>query len=135
MAKPGAEERGMRFRAVREAHTRRGNEPLPQTEFAGLLRAAAARRYGSAVERVYSQSVVNRLELGDQKPTPQDIDLYASVDPLQRGKLWLAWGEKEDATMGAPRHGPSVIQENEEAVFEEPTLPEKRSAKKRRKGA
>jgi hypothetical protein len=90
---------GQRFRAVREAHRRADGSPLPQADFARLLAEAARRLFQGKVERVYNQSVVNRLEGENQKPTPQDIAVYAHVDPQGRGKLWLAWGEQVDATL------------------------------------
>lgn len=132
MSKAPSEKRGDRFRAVRESHTPARAEPISQSDFAAVLRAAAHRLFGDAIERVYSQSVVNRLERGDQKPTPQDIELYASVDRGHRGKLWLAWGEAHDATLSVPRLGPSVVQENSPEVFAEPTVPEKKRTKKKR---
>lgn len=126
---------GARFRAIREGHRRPDGSPLPQADFARLMQAAAARLYGDQAERVYGASVINRFENEGQSPTLKDIAVYATLDREHRGKLWLGWGERVDATVRAPRLGPSIIQENDDAVFDEPNLPERRPARKRRRGA
>lgn len=48
----------------------------------------------------YDPSAISRLENGDRAASLEDIDAIAAVDPLRRGKLWLAWGEEQDSTTG-----------------------------------
>lgn len=83
---------GARLRAVREATGKK------QQDFVPLLDAAAADLYGSG-ELTYSQSALSRLETGGQTATLEDIAVFARVDPKRRGKLWVAWGETEDAEL------------------------------------
>ena len=111
-----------RLRAVREAHE------MTQLQFLPLLNREAARRG----VREYSQSTLSRLESGRQEATFDDVAVFAALDPQHRGKLWLGWGETTDLTLRQPRHGPSIIQQNEPAVFEVPTIPEKKPARKKR---
>lgn len=59
--------------------------PLPMAAFAALLsKQPGAGRYDS--------SVVSRLESGARKLTLVDAAAYAAVDPLKRGRAWVAWG-------------------------------------------
>jgi transcriptional regulator with XRE-family HTH domain len=73
-----------RLKAVREA--------------TGLTQARFLPRLNQAAERLgvreYSQSTLSRLESGMQTASFDDVAVFAAVDPLQRGKLWLAWGEE-----------------------------------------
>lgn len=45
----------------------------------------------------YDPSAISRLENGDRLASLEDIEAIAAVDPLRRGKLWLAWGEDQDS--------------------------------------
>jgi hypothetical protein len=83
----------------------------------------------------YDPSAISRTENGGRKLSLDDVPPFAAVDPLRRGKLWLAWGEQSDTTMSAARQGPSIIQENDDAIFDEPNVPEKKSAAKRKRRA
>jgi transcriptional regulator with XRE-family HTH domain len=80
----------VRLRAVREA------TGLTQLQFLPLLNEAAAR----LGVRAYAQSTLSRLETGLQEATFDDVAVFASVDPERRGKLWLAWNEQTDSTLG-----------------------------------
>lgn len=75
---------GARLRAVREA------TGLTQVQFLARLNRAAEQ----LGVRPYAQSVLSRLENGLQQATFDDVAVYAAVDPLGRGKLWLGWGEE-----------------------------------------
>ena len=76
-----------RLLAVREALR------MTQAQFLGPLNKEAAARG----VRAYSQSTLSKLEGGGQAVTLDDIAVFAAVDPLKRGKLWLGWGEERSA--------------------------------------
>lgn len=40
-----------------------------------------------------SFSNVNRMELGTEMPTVDELRIFAALDPLKRGRLWLVWGD------------------------------------------
>lgn len=40
------------------------------------------------------KSELSRMERGKQGVSLADIDALARVDPLKRGKTWLAWGDE-----------------------------------------
>ena len=91
MADRALEERKRRIKAVREALG------LTQEALLPVLNDAA-QRLGV---RVFKQSSLSKIEGGPQAVSFDDVAVYAAVDPKRRGKLWLAWGEKADATMAA----------------------------------
>lgn len=78
-----------RLKAVREA------TGLTQLRFLPKLNQAAA----ALGVREYSQSTLSKLESGAQSASFDDVAVFAAVDPLQRGKLWLAWNEETAALM------------------------------------
>lgn len=67
-----------RLRAIREA------TGLTQEQFRAVLARAGLD---------ISQSQLSRLENGGEVPDLDELAAYAAVDPLQRGRLWLAWGD------------------------------------------
>lgn len=69
---------------------------LTQLEFLPVLNAAAAR----AGVASYTQSKLSKLESGSQAADFDDVAAFAAADPKRRGKLWLAWGEETDSTLG-----------------------------------
>jgi transcriptional regulator with XRE-family HTH domain len=81
-------ERAARLKAVRTALG------LTQLEFLPVLNTAAAK----VGVPPYSQSKLSKLESGSQAADFDDIAAFAMADRLQRGKLWLAWNEKADAS-------------------------------------
>lgn len=84
---------GDRVFDVRKAlGTRR--RPMSQAAFARLLTAQGG--------RTYYGSEFTLIETNEKRLMLDDIVAIAAVDPGRRGKLWLAWGETTDATMGAP---------------------------------
>jgi transcriptional regulator with XRE-family HTH domain len=86
---------GERFRAVRDA------SGLLQRDFVARLNEASIARFGTAGPR-YDPSRVSRLENDRQVATLEDVAIYADVDPLHRGKLWVGWCEAVDATLRVP---------------------------------
>lgn len=70
----------------------RGALGLTQIEFLPVLNAAA-KKVGAAP---YSQSKLSKLESGSQDADFDDIAAFAEADPLQRGRLWLAWGDQPE---------------------------------------
>lgn len=106
-----------RLRSIREA------SGLTQVQFLERLNRATA----AAGMRPYVQSVLSRLENGGQQATVDDIAVFAAVDPKGRGKLWLAWGEKDDPTLR--RHGVRDIPvEAMKKVAEPKPAPRKRAS-------
>lgn len=99
MADPAADARAERLKQVREA------TGLTQLQFLPRLNGAAS----ALGAKDYSQSTLSKLETGAQDASFVDVSVFATVDPLGRGKLWLAWGDAEDATLARPKAGPSVI--------------------------
>ena len=55
--------------------------------------AAFAVRLTRQKRGAWDSGKVSRVESGDRKLTLDDVDTYAAVDPLKRGKSWLAFGE------------------------------------------
>jgi transcriptional regulator with XRE-family HTH domain len=105
---------GDRLKAVREATA------LLQKDFVARLNDVVAELYGDRAVK-FDAPRVSKLENGRQEPTFADIAVYAMVDPLRRGKLWLAWEEEVDSAMAAPRrHGPSVIKQPPDEIFNQP---------------
>jgi transcriptional regulator with XRE-family HTH domain len=129
------EDQAARLKAVRESMG------MTQLQFLARLNGAAE-RLGT---RPYVQSLLSRLENGLQVPSFDDLTVYATLDPEHRGRLWLGWGLTEDETLKIPesrrsmrvaeRLGPSVIQEPDPKIFDEPPLPRPKPAAKKRRGA
>jgi hypothetical protein len=53
---------------------------------------------------VIHSSVLSDIENDKESKTVtlEQVAAVAAVDPQHRGKLWLAWGEAEDATLRPP---------------------------------
>lgn len=81
-----------RLRAVRES------TGLTQLVFAAKLDALAQARLGAEARR-YVPATISKLETGAQAADFDDVELFALMDPERRGKLWLAWNERRDATL------------------------------------
>jgi transcriptional regulator with XRE-family HTH domain len=107
----------VRLRAVREATGETQVVFLPR-----LNREAAARGV-----REYSQSTLSKLESGTQAATFDDIAVFAGVDPKGRGKLWLAWGEAEDATVKRSARARDIPVEAMERVSSKKDAPGRRA--------
>lgn len=77
---------GGRVYLIREAlGTRR--DPMPQRAFAALLQSVRGRKYDAAE--------ISRWETGKGTPSLDDIEDLAAVDPRERGRLWVGWGDTE----------------------------------------
>lgn len=84
---------GDRFKSVREA------TGLLQRDFVALLNDAAKALYGARAPR-FDAPRVSKLENGRQEASIMDVAIYATVDPLRRGKLWVGWSETADSALG-----------------------------------
>lgn len=84
-----------RFVSVREALR------LSQAELVDRLNAASRTLFGDDGP-LFNQGRVSKLELGVQRASLDDIAIYASLDPRQRGKLWLAWNERAERVAARP---------------------------------
>ncbi len=62
--------------------------PLSMTDFARLLNGRTGRHY--------DRGTIARLEIGRQAARLVDIECIAAVDPLKRGRSWLAFGESAE---------------------------------------
>lgn len=128
--------RGHRVYLIREAlGTRR--EPMPLQRFADVIRETTG--------AVYDKATLSRMETGERKVSLEDIETIAQVDPLKRGKVWLAGWDDEGGGQGAkptngaptapqaPKRTPPPIQEPE--VLERHVIRAKKKATpKRRRG-
>lgn len=81
---------GTRVYEVRRALGPSPRKAMAQDAFAALLTERGTRTY-------YGPEISN-IEQGKKPLTLEDVATIASVDPLQRGKLWLGWGETQEAT-------------------------------------
>lgn len=114
-----------RLRAIREA------TQLLQKDFVARLNAAVAELYGDGAV-MFDAPRVSKLENGRQEATLADIAVYAAVDPLRRGKLWIGWGDSVDSAMvPVPRQGPSVIKQPPEEIFDRPAPRKRKPGEKR----
>ena len=103
---------------------------IPRRLFAArsLLRARKGRpvTQGEIAAAVgVTEGQIGHWEKGRQTPDVVMLDKLATA--LEVTPWWLTYG------LAAPpqRFGPSVIQENDAAVFEEPNVPESKPAKKK----
>lgn len=115
---------------------------IPRRLYSARMRMSADRgtpvtqaEIGRAVGVTEGQ--IGHWEKGRQRPDLEMIDRLATA--LGVRPWWIAygieWEEAADVATPAPRLGPSIIQENDDAIFEEPNVPEKREPKKRKRGA
>jgi hypothetical protein len=97
----GPSTRGHRVYLIREAlGTRR--DPMPLPKFAELIKRT------SGVS--YDKSTLSRMETGERKVSLDDIEAIAPVDPLKRGKAWLAgWDEEGGQGTGGGNQAPPPI--------------------------
>lgn len=72
-----------RLLAIRRAlQTER--KPLPYPELEALILA----RTGVKISR----ETLRQMEIGNRVPDIETVGVIAAVDPLNRGRVWLAWG-------------------------------------------
>jgi hypothetical protein len=64
---------------------------------------------------VYDKATLSRMETGERKVSIEDIEAIAQVDPLKRGRAWLAVWDDEEGEQGAerqpdnPQHPPTEV--------------------------
>lgn len=68
-------------------------KPLSMREFARLVTQHSGRHYGN--------TTISRLETRQQIPSLADVVAIAQVDPLKRGRAWLAFGEDAFSDAGS----------------------------------
>lgn len=60
----------------------------------GVRRPESAADFGRRVKKAtglkYDQATISRLETGGRNWLLEDVEAFAAVDPLQRGRAWLA---------------------------------------------
>lgn len=67
----------------------------------GLRQYQFAKLVTRRTDRRCSKTTISRIESGKQPVQIRDVEAFAAVDPLNRGKAWLAFG---GVPMSAPRH-------------------------------
>lgn len=72
-----------RLLAIRRALNTDRN-PLPLAEFEARILEVTGERI--------SRETLRQLELGNRVPDLRTVEAIAAVDPLARGRAWLAWG-------------------------------------------
>jgi hypothetical protein len=88
------ESRGQRFYLVRLACGDGFRAPEPLRQFCErVLARTGIRLHASELSEIENDKPSKAVTL-------EHAEAVASVDPKRRGKLWLAWGESQDATMG-----------------------------------
>lgn len=80
---------GDRVYQVRRALGPDARHELSQRAFADLLNRAARK---ARVDLSFTDSTITRIEKNERRLQLDEAELIASVDPLQRGKVWLAFG-------------------------------------------
>lgn len=86
-ARPASEGVGERIFLVRAACGDGPKHPMSMKEFAELLTSR------SPTGRRYYDSTISLMENGQQRVTIDDVEVIAGVDPLHRGRAWLAWND------------------------------------------
>lgn len=76
-----------------------------QVRKAESLEDFSARVY-KATKRQYDPSALSRLERMKQGWDLTDVHVLASVDPLKRGPVWLAFGDPRERELPAAQAGP-----------------------------
>lgn len=78
---------GQRIYLVRLARGDGIRDAEPIRDFAAALSKARGKNY--------DPSTVSRLERGDQRPSLDDCEAVAKLDPAQRGAAWIAFGTEK----------------------------------------
>lgn len=107
---------GKRVYAIRLALGDGWKSPMTMAAFAALL----TKRSGTS----YDSAKISRIESGERALSIAEVDVIAAVDPQNRGREWLAWGEKKPVTVdglddmeaGAVLLSPAQLARAEEAV-------------------
>lgn len=80
-------------------------EPMRGADFAARLSAASGRKY--------TANTVSEMETEKRRVTLDDVDVIARLDPKQRGREWLAWGDGS-GRIHLPRGSATSLEELEE---------------------
>lgn len=72
-----------RLLAIRRA-LQSESKPLPYPDFEALIMEHTGVRI--------SRETLRQMEIGNRVPDIGTVEAIASVDPLKRGRAWLAWG-------------------------------------------
>lgn len=59
-------------------------KPLPYPDLEALILAQTGVKI--------SRETLRQMEIGNRTPDLRVVQAIAAVDPLQRGRVWLAWG-------------------------------------------
>jgi hypothetical protein len=83
---------------IRQALGENRRKPMSQKAFADLLNEKA-----EAMEKEcrFEETMIGRIET-KRVPTTEEADVIAAVDPLDRGRAWLAWGETRGIVLPDP---------------------------------
>lgn len=73
---------GQRLYLIRLACGDGVRRPEPAADFSARVERATGKRY--------DQATISRLETGGRNWLVEDVDAFAAVDPLTRGRAWLA---------------------------------------------
>jgi hypothetical protein len=84
---------GQRVYLVRLACGDGVRKAMPMREFADLLSQQGDAFYASRI---------SDIENSISKPTIDEIDVIARVDPLKRGREWLGWGDSGGNVIADP---------------------------------
>jgi transcriptional regulator with XRE-family HTH domain len=82
---------GERVYEIRSALGPDARHEMSQKAFAELVNATAKR--AKIKIATFVDSTITRIEKGERRLQVEEIELIASMDPLKRGKTWLAFGE------------------------------------------
>lgn len=88
-----AETPGDRVYQVRRALGPDSRHEMSQRAFADLLNATAKK---ARLDLNFTDSTITRLETGERRLQLEEAELIAMIDPLERGKIWLAFGPIAD---------------------------------------
>jgi hypothetical protein len=125
--------RGARLRLVREDFATGREGPFSQGDFAAELQRVAVELFGAGeVEHKYGQSLVNRLEKGNQPPTLQDLDVYAAIDPKKRAREWFAWGDRKVLDLSHAKPVSEAAQKRAVAITERGSVKDRPATKRPR---
>lgn len=84
---------------IRQALGENRRRPLSQKAFAALL-SERAQAMGKGTK--FDESMIGRTETS-RVPDVDEVEVIASVDPLDRGAAWLAWGETRGVVLPDPQ--------------------------------
>lgn len=84
---------GQRVYEVRRALGPDTRHEMSQRAFAELLNATAKKQ---GMNLTFTDSTITRIEKGERRLQLDEAELMALVDPMERGKVWIAFGPAVD---------------------------------------